>query len=347
LLSAPFQRALLENNVAALGPNQSEAAAPLLLGVFLLIPAVVVALRSGAGAPSALRRIDWRLIGPIVATLVVLAFLFLPGWDWLAHGAMLDRTAAARIRLALALTSVVTAVYLGRRVQDTERPAPWWSIVAAAVLTLGSSVVVFGALSNFNLTTSGVSWIFVTLALAAAVVAFPRGWVAGGATALLAASVLIGWGVNPLYTGVFDLRVTDVGASVRSLDEAEPGSRWVGVGGFVPTATLVQSGVTQYNGVQTYPPREMWESIDPQARFEQEWNRLGNVNWAAGEGEPVVTNPVRDQILVTFDSCSTFAQSNIDFILSDQPLDQPCAREVKEFVEPGATLRIYEVVRSD
>lgn len=346
-LSAPFQHALLEYDVAGLGPNQSESAAPLLLSVFLLIPAIVVALRSRAGAGSALRRIDWRLIGPILATVVVLAFLLLPGWDWLAHGALLDRSSTARIRLALALTSVVTAVYLARRVRDAGRPAPWWSILAAVAVTLGSSAFVFGELSDFRLSLSGFSWIFVTLALALAVVAFPRGWVAGGATALLAASVLVGWGVNPLYAGVFDLRATDVGSEVRSLDEAEPDARWVGIGGLIPTATLVQSGVEQYNGVQTYPPREMWESIDPEGEFEPVWNRLANVNWAVGEGEPEVANPARDQILVTFDSCSTFAQSNVDFVLSDQPVEQPCVREVKEFVEPGVTLWIYEVVRSD
>lgn len=347
LISAPFQRKLLQADILSLGGNQSEAAAPLLLAVFLLIPAVVVALRPRVGTGPAVRRIDWRLIGPLVATLLVLMFLLVPGWDWIAHGAMLDRSTSSRIRLALVLTAVITVVYLSRRVRDTERSAPWWSVLCAAGLTVGSSVVAFAALADMGEPPLGNSWIPITLLLTIAVVSFPRGWVAGGAAALLAASALIGWGVNPLYSGVFDLRDTEAGTAVQRLDDAHPSSRWVGIGGFIPTAMLVQSGVEQYNGVQTYPPHEMWRAIDPEGDFEQQWNRLGNVNWTAGEGEPEVTNPVRDQILVTFDSCSAFAQANADFVLSEQRLDQPCVRELEVFEEQGTKLRIYEVVEKD
>lgn len=345
LISAPFQRILLNADIPALGGNQSEAAAPLLLGVFLLIPAIAVALRPRVGAQTALRHIDWRLVGPVIATLLVLAFLLVPGWDWIAHGTMLDRSTSSRIRLAFALTGIITTVYLVRRVGDTERPAPWWSVLVAAGLTVGSSLVAFGVLSGLGEIPPTSSWIVVTLMLVAAVVAMPRGWTTIGAAALLVASALIGWGVNPLYSGVFDLRDTEIGTAVERLDEANPGSRWVGIGGFVSTATLVQSGVVQYNGVQTYPPRQMWEKIDPEGEFEQQWNRLANVGWIAGEGPPQVSNPVRDQILVTFDSCSAFAQSEVDFVLSEQPLDQPCIREVEEFEERQATIRIYEVVK--
>ena len=346
LVSAPFQRMLLQTDIPALGGNQSEAAAPLLLGVFLLIPAIAVALRPRVGTGRAVRRIDWRLIGPIVATVVVLAFLLVPGWDWIAHGAMLDRSTSSRIRLALVLTALITSVYLIRRIRDTGRPAGWWSVLAAAALTVGSSLMAYFALTGDAMPPLGVSWILVTVLLTIAVVAFPRGWAGAGAAALLAASVLLGWGVNPLYSGVYDLRDTEAGRAVERLNEARPDSRWVGIGGFIPTATLVQSGVLQYNGVQTYPPREMWEEIDPAGEFEQQWNRLGNVNWTAAEGAPEVSNPVRDQILVTFDSCSEFAQAHVDFVLSEQRLDQACAREVEEFEGRRAMFRIYEVVEN-
>ena len=202
------------------------------------------------------------------------------------------------------------------------------------------------ALTGEAMPPLGVSWILVTLLLTIAVVAFPRGWAGGGTAALLAASVLIGWGVNPLYSGVYDLRDTEAGRAVERLNEARPDSRWVGIGGFIPTATLVQSGVLQYNGVQTYPPREMWEEIDPAGEFEQQWNRLGNVNWTAAEGAAEVSNPVRDQILVTFDSCSEFAQAHVDFVLSEERLDQACVREVEEFEGRRAMFRIYEVVEN-
>lgn len=68
------------------------------------------------------------------------------------------------------------------------------------------------------------------------------------------------------------------------------------------------------------------------------------MNWTPGEGEPAVLNPVRDQIVVTFDSCSDFAGENVDFVLSDLDLgSQQCLHEVTVATEGPSTIRIYEV----
>jgi hypothetical protein len=344
VLSAPFQRALLEANVPALSVNQSEASAPLLVAVFLLVPALVLALRGTGTAPSWLKRVDWRLLGPIVGVLITLAFTFIPGWDAIAHLMLLDRTISSRIRLLLVVAMVVVFVLMIRRIRASGKPAPWWSAGVAAAMTIGSSLITWYVLSpDRSLVAAGVSWMIVTALLVVCVVAVSRGRAILGAISLFVASAIIGWGVNPLYAGVYDLREVDAGEAIAAIAEQEPDARWVGVGGYIPTAVLVQSGVVAYNGVQTYPPEEMWKEIDPTGRFENEWNRLGNVNWTAGEGEPEVTNPVRDQVLVTFDSCSDFAAEHVDYVLSESPLDQACLIPVETFDEGASTLRIYAV----
>ena len=48
---------------------------------------------------------------------------------------------------------------------------------------------------------------------------------------------------------------------------------------------------------------------------------------------------------MTFDSCADFAQENVGWVLTEQPLDQPCATLVSSIPEGPSTLRIYEVDR--
>jgi hypothetical protein len=117
------------------------------------------------------------------------------------------------------------------------------------------------------------------------------------------------------------------------------------VGGGLTTAVLLETGVQAYNGFQGAPSDAMWADIDPAGAYEFEWNRLAGVNWIAGQGEPTVSNPAADQIQVTFDACSDFAQANVDYVLADDKrLDLTCLDTVRAFELPKSTLSIYEVV---
>jgi hypothetical protein len=342
--SGPFQRVLQGGIPGIFAPNQSESAAPLLLVVFLL---VVFAWAAFSRSRVRIAGIDWMLVSVIACTLFFVAFLIIPNWDSVAHLIAVDRTVAARARLAFAILGVVGATLLIRRIEQTELKV-WWPI---ALLSAAAAVTASLAVANYMRTVappilaSGNAWIVVTVLLALTILFLCRGQAFLGSGALLVASLLIGFQVNPFYQGVFDLRDTQMGQEVVAIGETDPDAEWVGVGGFVPTAMLVESGVRAYNGMQTSPADEMWEEIDPDDEYEFESNRLANVNWTPGTGEPVVTIPVRDQILISFDSCSDFGQEHVDYVLTDIELSQPCLTEVDEETEGTSTLWIYEVTR--
>ncbi|WP_165065967.1 DUF7657 domain-containing protein [Marisediminicola senii] len=344
LFSAPFQRVLLYDLSAPLAPNQSEAAAPLMLAVFL-IPALLWAASRRASADRRSR--DLRIVAVVASILFVGAFLLLPAWDAVAHLVLIDRTSPARIRMFFVIAGVVGLVLLLRRLQAERRRVPWVIAVLSALLAVAASLIVSASLTGdgSQIPAAGRAWVVSTVLLALAVLAASRARPLLASLSLLGATAIVAWGVNPLYDGVFDLRETDVGEDVAAISAADPDGRWVGIGGYVPTAVLVQSGVPAYNGVQTYPPEEMWDAIDPTGEYEEQWNRLANVNWAIADGEPTVLNPVRDQIVVTFDSCSDFAGENVEFVLSDLDLgSQECLGEVAVATEGPSTMRIYEVI---
>lgn len=341
LFSGPFQRSLQYEAVQGLSVNQSEAAAPLMVAVFL-VPALLWLLISGARR----RRVDWPVASVLAVLAVLFAFLLVPGWDALAHVLLLDRTTGARLRLAFDLLAVVSVALVGSRLDERRTVVPWGVASYGPVLVLASSGLVYVALRTQQSDVLGAShaWRVIVPLLVAGVLLVARRRMAAGAVLLLVTSVAVGAGVNPVYRGVFDLATaTQAGRSVSALVDGDPEARWVGVGGYVPTAMLLETGARSYNGVQTYPPEETWDAIDPDGDQEDAWNRLANVNWVDGEGEPAVSVPVRDQIRVSFDGCSHFAQGNVDYVLSDAPLVDDCVLELEQVSEGQQPLWIYRV----
>ena len=248
------------------------------------------------------------------------------------------------MRLAFVMLGIASIVVIVKRLdrRDLELPSGVvWSSVAVAA---GSIALVAAVLTVRNPAALALAtnWRITAILIVAAVFFVLKRWVFVGSAFILIAALFVGSGISPLYKGVFDLNDTKVGQAVRAIDDEKPGT-WVGIGSFVPTAVLVESGVRALNGVQTYPPTEMWQMIDPEKRYENEWNRLANVGWDVGVGEPVVTNPVRDQIRVTLDPCSDFAQKNVAYVLSEVPLDEACATPVKTVEQGPSSFTIYRV----
>jgi hypothetical protein len=350
LLGGPFDESLVTGASGILGTNSTEAAAPLLIGIFLLIPLLWITVRDWRAE----RYLHWTVLAISTATLIVLAFLLLPGWDWLAHLILIDRTTAPRIRLSLALLSVLAIALLIRRLDRGDISIPWSISWITTGLAVGSLILVWSALATANDPglTGSPHWVVLSVLFVLSVLSFTRRWVVFGVVTMSLVAVALGAPVNPLYHGVFDLNDTAIGERVQSINSADPGA-WVGVGptgaewpgiaGFAPTAVLDESGVQAYNGVQTYPSNLMWQQIDPDGRYSKVWNRLANVSWTAGTGEPVPTLLVSDQIVLPFDSCSSFAQAHVRHVLTIKPLDQPCLTQVDQVTEGPTDFHIYRV----
>jgi hypothetical protein len=287
------------------------------------------------------------LIGAGASVLVILAFIFVPGWDLVAHALFLDRTIPNRLRLGLGFASFLMTVLLIPLLSRDRRPG---RVVAAsgAALFLASQLLIAWYAESLAPGALGTArhWVPIALASAAVVYLFARALPVPAVVGLLAIGMLTAANVNPWYRGVLDLRETDASQAIRELDDENPDATWVGVGSRLTTALLLESGVEGFNGFQGAPSEEMWDLIDPDAEYEFQWNRLAGVSWAFGDGEPVVGNPAPDQILVTLDACSDFAQENVDFVLADAAATSgnACLAEVEDFELALGELTVYEVV---
>lgn len=357
LFGAPFTIVLRGGEAtAALGPNSSEASTVILVGLFLLVPLAWLALRVW----KRVHRADVILVSVVVLLLLAFAFLAVPGWDPLAHLLLLDRIPVARLRMMFGIVSVVLCVLMIHRLDQfrAEFGHSGRSVLAASVgatIAAISIIAVRISISNegfpismghFGPRVAVVITIVLSLLTVASVFAFGMGWSGVGSGSLLLLAFIGAAHVNPLYRGVYNLNQTPLVREMKELEgRAGSEARWVGVGTSPwPNAVLMQAGLPAFNGVQGAPPKEMWQLIDPDGAYEQEWNRLANVFWVAGEGAPHPQNPAPDQIMLTFDSCSSFAQDNVTFVLSDTELTQKCLVPREDTANGSIDFRIYEVV---
>lgn len=331
--------------VTHLGSNSSEASSYFLPGLFLVVTAIWLVVRRWRVS----RRIDWIMVSMLIAGVIFLAYLFLPGWDPVSHLLLLDRSTVPRMRIGIGLLAVVLMVLVAWRIDEAraeESPVlpPWWTVAVAGLLVAGTSAAVIRSLQEESKTPLVLSYLVVAVAVLylATVVLGARGFFTASAIAFLAISLASSSGVNPLYKGVYDLNDTRLVKTMKSVDRSAD-ANWVGIGLLSSTA-LVESGLRSYGGFQSAPSKEMWKDIDPPSRYPEIWNRLGLVLWNPGPGEPVPTNPGLDQVLLNFDPCSTFAQQHVTYVLSDALLEPTCTRELDMLPYPGREFRIYEVV---
>lgn len=346
LLSGPFQRNLELSDGAPFGTNQPEASSFLLAGLFLLVPLVWIFVRSVRE-----RQQDWLALALLVVGVVFTAFTLIPGWDGLAHLMLLDRTTVGRLRLGWGLLAVVMMLIVLWRVEarraTTPGRTPLWVVLSAVVPAIAwTALLAWSLLRNGTVIAVGdLSWVLIAIGFIAVVACNAYGWALPTAALFAVISIASSSSVNPLYRGVFDLNDTRVVETMKQVSDDGGGTeRWVGVGETaLPTVLLVQSGLPSFNGFQSSPSQAMWEAIDP-SLDDRVWNRLANVSWGAGDGPPDAHNPEPDQIRLTFDSCESFAQENVEWVLSDESLDQACLEPVTSVEEGPSTFWIYEVV---
>lgn len=341
---APWSRALLTGGTFILGANSSEAASVILLAIFLLPALAWIAIRSFRRGETR----DWLVVASVAILLVILAYLFVPGWDGLAHVLQLDRVPPERFRIAFAVLLPVFAALVIDHVDNAAREGRARRL---GILSAGVTLVILGVLTAVIvvkdpavLGAAGGWYVTVPALVVAVLLLFDRRRVVVGAALLAIVAVVMTVQVNPVYRGALDISRTDIGQEIMRID-AEHDGEWVGIGSYEPRALLTSTGVGSYTGVQNYPSEEMWDEIDPDGEYEAVWNRLAHVTWVPGPGEPVVTEVAGDLIEVTFDACSRFAQDNVDYVLTDGgALRSDCLTELVDMRQGQLDMRIYQVV---
>lgn len=332
----------LHGDIRGFAPNASEGSSFVLLGLYLLASAAWLVWSRWRR----LREVDWAIVATVGSLVLLLAFVYVPGWDPVAHVLLLDRVNMPRIVIGFGTVSILLlALVVGRLREGGGLTIPWWTTAGAVVLVVADHLAVWHRVRAAApaVLANALAWVPMLVLLAFALAMFSRGRATVPAVLVaLVGLVVAGW-VNPLYQGVLDLRSTSVGQAIEKAEADEPGA-WVAVGPLGATAVLRETGVEAYSGVQGWPTQEMWAELDPDGSDRTIWDRYAHVNWTADPTAPPLTLVQADVVQVRLDSCDPFAQQHLAHVLSQQPLDQPCLAARQTVAQGPVTYYLYDVV---
>ncbi len=317
--------------------NASEGSSFLLTGLYLL-PVVLVLLRRRP------RGVDATLAALVAVLTVLVAFVYVPGWEAVASLLLLDRTSLPRLVVGFGLVSLLLLLVSVSRIRAAGPPARW-TAVASVTLTLGAhaAVALFLRAHAPQVLAQFWWWPVLVVAFAGAIWMYARGRATVPSLVVAAVALVMVAGVVPLYRGVLDLRDTGLGRLVEQVQAERPGT-WVGLEDGAVVATLRETAVPSFSGVQGWPSDEVWGAIDPTRIHQNAWNRYAHVSWTAHPDAPPITLLAPDSLALRFDSCDVFEQENIDYVATNEPVDQACVREIGSTTEGDGTYRVYEVV---
>lgn len=341
LLGGFLDRGLLVNkpSLGAYAPNASEASSFLVFGLFLLLPAGWLIVRSLQQK----RRPDGML--PCLGALVVvfLVDLTVPGLNLLAAASGLNLVPHNRLIIGFGLLCFVLVAAVLREADRQQVAWPRWLIIVTGALAVAVTgwigFVMSRAAPDFaGPTVHYLGWSLVFGAICAALLWRPTLGAAGALLIGIMASVA----VNPLYRGVYDIRLTSLGQTIRRVDRSDSGG-WVSLAGLATTGILTEAGVQHWSGVYGVPDAALWSWIDPQDRYREIWNRYAYVLFTDDASNTPVQLVQDDVVVVNVDPCSPSMRLHIHHILSDRPLHAECLHTAASLNEGLRHFVIYDV----
>lgn len=322
VLSGFLDRKLLsaEPTLGGFAPNASEASSFLPFGFYLLIPAGWLITRSVRRH----QRPDGMLPCLAAAFLVLGLDLTVPGLDLLAKITGLSLVPHKRLVIGFGLLGLVLVAAVLREAERQKITWPRWLVGLTAASAVGVSAGTGFRVAQSAPAFAGPAVSFLGLAvIVGAICAALLRWPGVGAAGALLAGVLVSAPVNPLYRGVYDVRVTGLGQAIRDVDRPDPGG-WVSVAGLTSTGVLTSAGVQHWSGVYGVPDPALWSWVDPTSRYRDTWNRYAYVLFTDDAATERVQLIQDDVIVVNVDLCSAIAGSHIRHILSDRMLPAGC-----------------------
>lgn len=322
--------------------NQSEDSNFLMLLPFLLLPSFLLLYRQY----QAKKNFDWSLMLVNLAFLTGVFWLFVPHLYLLSKLLLLDKVPQNRLIIGLGLLSFLQVILFIKNLSAFK--GKLMPKNAAAVYALLIFLVELSLGLHAKNSFPGYIGIYRCLAFALPVpiiiylllIKRFRLAVAG----LMAFSVLMTIGVNPLYRGTGIITNSPVSKAIKQIS-ANDKANWAAEDAYLENFAFL-NGAHSMTGVYSYPQLNIWSQIkgaDPNI-----YNRYAHTNFTfyrdSGQTPTKLELTGGDHFGVDTEPCGSFLKQNdIKFLLTDVPLSNrdTCLQMIDKISYPARTVYIY------
>ena len=343
---------LLQSNSRAvayqLSPNQSEASNFMLIMPYLVIPLAYVIW---VGFKKK-RHMTYSLLLPVLVGVLLLAWLFVPGLDFLGKITFLSMVPPERVVIGLGILNLICLVLFIKLYDETR-----WRPKHASIIIYSLLVVIAVLCINFYIslkmpTYMGFKWaVILSLPFAVIIYFLLRKQYVIAMIVLFVFSFLSTCRIQPLYIGTSVIRNSDISkAMVETSTRYGLDQRWVG--DYIILENFpAMNGLPSLGGTYVYPQLDIWAKLN-QPNKVSVYNRYAHTNFSfdrnpATQITPVLTNPGADQMNIRIEPCDPFFKTmDVGYLLTTVKFttdEAGCLTLVRTVAYPSVVFYIYRL----
>lgn len=332
----------------AFSPNQSEASNFMLITPYLIVPLIYLVW---AGFKKN-RRIMYGLLLPLLIGVLFMAWIFVPGLDFVGKITLLSNVPRERIIIGFGILNLISLVLFIRLYQDSK-----WKLRHELTVIYSLLVLIALLCINFYIAIKlpdfmNFKWaIVVSLPFALIVYLLLRKKYVLSMTVLCVFSFLSICKIQPLYVGTSVLRDTPISkAMTETSNKYNSNQRWVGDYIYLENFPAM-NGLPSLVGTYVYPQLDIWSKLNQTDKITV-YNRYAHTNFTFNRdpntiAEPALTNPGTDQLNIAIEPCDPFFKTmEVGYLFTTVPFganEATCLSLDRTVKYPAVVFYIYRV----
>lgn len=272
------------------------------------------------------KRKDRMLFAIIIATLFLGTYVMIGFPPTLSRMTLLSNSQTRRCVVALSYCNLLMLFRSLSLWQETDRetvPAGRRHklILCAALITAATTSVLSYALIYSEYYTAGILALCAGVLLASAVCILSGRRT--GCILLCMICIAIGASVNPIRTGLEDIRENSLGKEIEQIADKETDKKWIVVSDSWVTGNYpIMFGAKTINCTNTYVNTELWDKIDPEKKYKDIYNRYAHIQVeVTDEPDTEILLMFPDQIKLRV-SADRLPEMGADYVLADKDMSR-------------------------
>jgi len=336
------QYELLDDNIQSSVPgNQSEASTFLVLSIVFILPLVWFSYWHYRKS----RKIDWVVIGILLANVILLAHMFVPLFSPLAKLLLLSAVPQIRLYIAfgfLGTLSVLYTVFLAQKYPAAfsfKRHAP---VYLYGILLFGGNLALALLLKRYypNYFLIGHKFLLALLAYTVGLSLLLTKRAVYGLVLLSLLSLALIYKVQPLYQG---LGLAYNGPVTQEIDRlSQKDAVWGTNGSYIIENLPSAAGEQSITGTEFYPDLSFWHHVD-NGRSQAIYNRYAHVMLTTSQTAQL--HLVQADFFTAKLQCGNYVESHVTNVLSTEPVRLSCYR-LSDTIKSSQVGTIYFYTRN-
>lgn len=272
------------------------------------------------------KRKDRMLFAIIIATLFLGTYVMIGFPRILSRATLLSNSQTGRCAVALSycnllmlFRSLVIWQEVDRETVSAGRRQKF--IICVSLITAATTSVLSYVLLYSEYYTAGIWVVCVVILLLCAVSIL--GGKRTGYILLCVACIFMGATVNPLRTGLEDIRGNALGREIERIANKETDNKWVVVSDFWVTGNYpIMFGAKTINSTNTYINTELWKKLDPEKKYVDIYNRYAHIQVEVSDDpdtEVILLNPDLISLRISADK---LPEMGADYVLADKDMSR-------------------------